>query len=123
MKNIAVALLFFSTSAIADECKFKTPNAIVCTTAEAAAYSYQAFGFDIRRTNIDYNRKMLQDSGCGRTYANTYKTDDVRGYVEGKLATPSGWVRVRQIIINDTGAGFVASEYLSCKHQEDKARN
>ncbi|WP_143136951.1 hypothetical protein [Burkholderia ubonensis] len=115
MKKIAAVLLALPILASAAECKIKTSNAAICLTPNAAAYAYQAFGFDIARTNIDYNRQMLIDAGCGRAYGKTYRTDSVQAYQISKIATPNGWVRVAQIIVNDRDSGFMAADYLNCK--------
>lgn len=114
MKKLSVILLMLPTLALAEECRIKTSNAAICTTTEAAAYAYQAFGFDIARTNIDYNRQLLINAGCGRAYGKTYKTDSVETYQVGRIATPNGWVRVAQIIVNDRDSGFMATDYLNC---------
>jgi len=123
MKKIAAVLLVLPIMAAADECRFKTSNAIVCDSTKGAAYAYQAFGFDIQRTNLDYNRQLLRESGCGRAYGATYKTDDVRAYRRGNIATANGWVSVDQVIVNDSGQWFVATNYLSCKPQEARPLN
>lgn len=122
MKTIAIALLTLPMLASAAECQIKTSNAAICLTPRAAAYVYQAFGFDIARTNIDYNRQMLIDAGCGRAYGKTYKTDSVKAYQISKIATPNGWVKVAQVIVNDRDSGFMAADYLSCSQSKQLTR-
>jgi hypothetical protein len=59
--------LFIVRPALA-ACQFNTPNAIVCTTAHGGADVYEAFGFDISRTNESYNGELMREAGCSRPY-------------------------------------------------------
>jgi hypothetical protein len=93
-------------------CHFNTPNAIVCTDADNAADVYQTFGFDIARTNESYNRELIREAGCTRPYGKAYSTVSIEQVSQGKIATPTGWVEVVQITVNDHDTWIVAKAYL-----------
>jgi hypothetical protein len=104
--------LGINQSALA-ECHFKTSNAIACTTPNAAAYAYQAFGFDIERTNHDYNVALMQQSFCGRSYGRNFKTVNIKLLSAGRIATPHGWVGVSSLEVNNDDLVYVASDYIA----------
>jgi hypothetical protein len=107
-----IALAAAPRSAVA-ECHFKTGNAIVCPVAQAAAVAYSNFGFDVARTNLSYNRALLQQVGCGRAYGATYKSAKIELLSKGNIALPSGWVGVSSVVVNGQDTWYVATDYIA----------
>jgi hypothetical protein len=93
-------------------CHFKSANAILCADGKNAAAAYQAFGFDIARTNESYNRQLMQESGCGRPYGDAFATVDIKEINQGKVATAAGWVEVVTVEVNHHDLGAVARAYV-----------
>ena len=94
-------------------CHFNTKNAILCQSAHSAAYAYQAFGKDRAKTDIDYNRQMMREAGCGRPYGDHYASVNIKQFDSGRVATPNGWVDVVRILANNNDILIVARGYLT----------
>jgi hypothetical protein len=94
-------------------CHFKTGNAIVCPNAANAATAYSNFGFDGARTNLSYNRALLQQSGCGRAYGATFMTAKIELVNKGRVALPNGWVGVSSVVVNGSDLWYVATDYIA----------
>jgi hypothetical protein len=109
---LVLGLCASATYAAGNGCHFKSRNAIVCTDPQNAAIAYNNFGFDAARTDVDYNRQLLQESGCGRAYGKTYATAHIREFKRGRVALPNGWVGVSFVDVDGRDAWYVATDYL-----------
>lgn len=96
-------------------CHFNTGNAIVCLSPEGAAYAFKKFGFDIKTTNLSYNRQLMQEAGCSRAYNPNYKAAIIKVMDEGRIATPQGWVTVVSAVINNSDTFYFAKAYVTGK--------
>lgn len=110
-KLMCFAMLAISGSAFA-ECHIKTDNAIFCQAPKPAAYTFQALGFDAKKTNLSHNRQLMREAGCSRPYGAKFKEASVRLVSKGEVATPDGWVSVSNVIVNNRDLFYVASDYI-----------
>lgn len=107
----------FSGVAYAD-CVINSPAALVCVTPEPAAIVYQKFGNDPSRIAPDYVRALLQQAGCTNMPAITgLPIPPLHSNRTGRIARPTGWVDVTELLVPDKRLGatavWIASDYLT----------
>lgn len=120
---VAGLLLALSMPAYAVErgCHFKTDNAIVCTTAQNAAFAYQNYGFDTKKTDLPYNLKILHELGCAKPYNPHYRDVKIRQTGQDEVSTASGRVSVISAFINNKDTYYYfAKAYVdgTCKRYD-----
>jgi hypothetical protein len=86
----------------------------MCQAPKNAALAYQAFGRDVAKMKIDYNRQMLHESWCA-IVTDAKNSLAFETYSQGRIATPDGWVTVIQIGFKHDGLTdmrYVAAGYI-----------
>jgi hypothetical protein len=109
----ALAIAPLATGTAEAACHFNTDNAILCQSAQTAASAYQAFGTNRAKADIDYNRQILREAYCARPFGSRYASVRITQTRSGRVATPSGWVPVVDIVTEDHDMYTVAKAYLS----------
>lgn len=86
----------------------------MCQSPKNAALAYQAFGKDVAKMKVDYNRQMLHESWCA-IVTDAKNSLAFETYSQGRIATPNGWVNVIQIGFKYDGVAdmrYVAEGYI-----------
>jgi len=111
----AALLLTICGTALADQaksCHLKTPAAVGCSSAEAAAIAYERLGFDKAATSRSNIRALLTQAQCV-VAGDGYKTVQLQQFDAGRVPTATGWVDVKYLNVgNGKYALYYASRYV-----------
>lgn len=105
-------------SPVGGECRLEPRLAVVCSLPLNAARVWNAYGHDPKAFDPDYVQVSLRKAGCYPLEAYTdYRGLPIRTARRGRIATPSGWVPVTEIVRWNAGrdnavGGFIADAYL-----------